>query len=96
MPNIKVFNQSQPAARTLHLAEVPQEAPSLWARSLTTGLILTAALLAPIAGAQDVEALAATATSGTDSVKTVVLAIAGVALTIGLVIWGVRHMKPKN
>lgn len=36
------------------------------------------------------------ASGGVSGIVATVLTIAGVCLTIGLVVWGVRHLKPKG
>lgn len=66
---------------------------------LKVALMLAPFMAATLAGAQsggDVEALASIGTSGANSVKTAVIAVATIVVTIGLLIWASRHLKPKG
>jgi hypothetical protein len=64
------------------------------------GLLAAATLaLSGLASAQETDPLAslnAKASAGVGSITTTVVTIAGVVLTIGLIIWGTRHLKPKG
>ena len=64
------------------------------AAAVASGLALVNSAMAqvtdPLAG------LNTQASGGVSGIVATVLTIAGVCLTIGLVVWGVRHLKPKG
>lgn len=69
-----------------------------WARAKNafTALSIGAMSLAATAGAQDVTALGATASTGAASVLTAVVAIGGTVVAIGLLVWGASKLKPRG
>lgn len=67
------------------------------------GLALRTALLAlpftvgsAFAQTDPLATLNTKASDGVSGIVTTVATVAGIALTIGLIIWGVRHLKPKG
>lgn len=65
------------------------------AAAVASGLALVNSAMAQ-AVTDPLAALNTQASGGVSGVVGTVLTIAGVCLTIGLVVWGVRHLKPKG
>lgn len=82
--------QRYTAPKTSRAARISQIATGV----VASGLVLVSQAMA--AGDADIAAMATNATDGTNAVKTAVVALVGVVLTIGLLIWGSRHLKPKG
>lgn len=64
-----------------------------------TALLLAPFSLVGLAGAQTTDPLAdlnTKASTGVNGIIATVATVAGIALTIGLIVWGTRHLKPKN
>jgi hypothetical protein len=84
MTNIKKFNQLQPAGRARLVS------------ATKTSLYLLPFGLIGGANAQELEALTTKATGGVGGIVAAVATIAGVALAIGLIVWGVGKLKPRG
>ncbi len=61
-----------------------------------TSVLLAPFALAGGAHAQELEALTTKATGGVGGIVAAVATIAGVALAIGLIVWGVGKLKPRG
>lgn len=83
---------------TIERYTAPKTSRAARISQIATGVVASGLVLASQAFAvdADISAMAKNATDGTDAVKTAVVALVGVVLTIGLLIWGSRHLKPKG